>query len=114
MIVGTTIFHLDGNTYYTPEFPRGGLGAVFSLDVTNLVLAGASQLGVTIEHRNSDDTTWSSAGSFSAITATGAVSKDVTGLKEVIRLTFVFTGGTPTASDAAHFIVQAPSWRPYA
>lgn len=114
MIVGTTIFYLDGNTYYSPEFPRGGLAAMFSLDVTNLVLGGASQLGVTVEHRNSEDTTWSSAGAFSAITATGAASLDVTGLKEIIRLSFVFTGGTPAATDAAHFIVQRPSWRPYA
>jgi hypothetical protein len=113
MIVGTTIFHLDGNTYYSPEFPRGGLAARFSVDVTQIVLGGATQVDVGIEHRNSEDTTWSSAGSFAGISAANAYSKDVTGLKEIIRLSFGFSGGTPVASDAVHLLVQAPSWRPY-
>lgn len=31
MIVGTTIFKMGGNPYYTPQFPRGGLAALFSV-----------------------------------------------------------------------------------
>lgn len=113
MIVGTTILYLDGNTYYSPEFPRGGLAARFSVDVTQYAVSGASQFDIAIEHRNSEDTTWSTAGTFSAISSTGAASVDVTGLKEIIRLTFAFSGGTPVAADAVHLLVQAPSWRPY-
>ncbi len=114
MIVGTTILRLDGNAYYSPEFSRGGLGATFVVDVSHIILGGATQLNVLVEHRNSEDTTWATAGTFSAISATGVESKDVSGLKEIIRLSFGFSGGTPVASDAARFLVQAPSWRPYA
>lgn len=113
MIVGTTIFYLDGNSYYSPEFPRGGLGARFSVDVTQIVLGGASQVDITVEHRNTEDTAFSTAGTFSAINSTGPASVDVGDLKEVIRLKFDFSGGTPAASDAVHLLVQAPSWRPY-
>jgi hypothetical protein len=113
VIVGTTIFYLDGNTYYSPEFPRGGLAARFSVDVAQLALTGATQVDIAVEHRNSEDTTFSTAGTFSAVTGTGAASLDVTGLKEVVRLSFAFSGGTPVASDAVHLLVQAPSWRPY-
>jgi len=67
---------------------------------------------VIVEHRNNEDTTWSTAGTFTAITAVGAASLDVTGLKEVVRLAFGFVT-TTTTTDAAHLLVQAPSWRPY-
>jgi hypothetical protein len=113
MIVGTTVFYLDGNSYYSPEFPRGGLAALFTVDVTHIVLGGAGQVDVLVEHRNTEDTTWSTAGTFSAISSIGAKTLDVTGLKEVVRLSFAFSGGTPAATDAIHFLIQAPSWRPY-
>jgi hypothetical protein len=114
MIAGTTIFHLDGNAYHNPEFPRGGLAATFTVEVMNILLGGAGQVDVVVEHRNTEDTTWSTAGTFSAISSIGAKTLDVTGLKEVVRLSFAFSGGTPAATDAIHFLIQAPSWRPYA
>jgi len=110
MIVGTTILRLDGNAYYSPEFGRGGLAANFAVDVMNISLASGN-LDITVEHRNSDTATWTQAGAFTSISAVGLATKDVTGLWEIIRLKFVFTG--TTAADAAHFLVQAPSWRPY-
>lgn len=110
MIVGTTLLRLDGNPYFSPEFSRGGLAATFVVEVMNLALA-AGALQIDVEHRNSEDTTWSSAGSFSAISSTGAFPADFTGLMEIIRLRVSFTGTAPT--DAAHFLIQAPSWRPY-
>jgi hypothetical protein len=70
MIVGTTIFYLDGTRYFSPEFPRGGLAGRFSVDVTQIVLGGASQVDIAVEHRNSEDTTFSNAGSFTGISAT--------------------------------------------
>lgn len=114
MIVGTTIFYLDGNTYYSPEFPRGGLAALFTVAVSHLVLGGAAGLDITVEHRNSEDTNWTNAGTFGAVTSTGSATLDVAGLREIIRLAFDFSGGTPAADDAAHILIQAPSWRPYA
>ena len=110
MIVGTTIIHPgDTTAYYSPSFPRGGEAANFSLDVTHLV--GTVTFVVDIEHKNLEDTTWASAGTFTAITATGVQVKDLTGLKEEIRIKFAFSAGS--AGDFVHVIVAAPAWRPY-
>ena len=113
MVVGTTIFYLDGNAYYSPEFPRGGLAATFCAEILNLVLNGASQFDIEIEHRNSEDATFSSLGSFSAISSTGNKTVGFAGIKEIVRFKYSFSGGTPAADDAAHYLMQAPSWRPY-
>ena len=114
MIVGTTIFRLDGNPVYSPEFSRGGLGVTFVVEVIQLSLPGATDFIVTIESRNRDETTWTGMGSFTAITAVGVATKDITMPFEVCRLKFTFASGTPEAADSAHILVQAPSWRPYA
>ncbi len=112
MIVGTTLFRLDGNAYYSPEFPRGGLAATFTVECMNHDMAATQTLDPVVEHRNSEDTTWSTAASFDPITGTGVSSKDATGLKEIVRIKMAFSGTDST--DAAHFLIQAPSWRPYA
>jgi hypothetical protein len=113
MIVGHTLFTLDGGFYFSPEFPRGGLAARFAVDVTHLVLAGAMTFDIVVEHRNREDTSFTSAGSFSGITATGLATVDLSGLQEIVRFKYGFGGGTPAASDAVHFLMMAPSWRPY-
>lgn len=113
MVVGTTIFYLDGNAYYSPEFPRGGLAATFAVEILNIVLGGASQFDIEVESRNSEHTTWTSVGTFSAISSTGNATLDLSGIQEIVRFKYTFSGGTPAADDAAHFIMQAPSWRPY-
>ena len=53
MIVGSTLFKLDGNAYYSPEFPRGGLAATFAVDVTQIV--GSPTFTITVESRNSEE-----------------------------------------------------------
>jgi len=77
MIVGTTIFHSDTGTdaYYTPSFPRGGLAANFSVDVTHIRAATSLTLVIGIEHKNEDDTTWAGLGTFANITAAGVATK---------------------------------------
>ena len=95
MVIGTTIFYLDGPAYYSPEFGRGGLAATFSVDVSHYGIAGAAQFDVTVETRNSEDTTWGTAGTFSAITGTGVATLDVTGLKEIVRFRYAMSGGSP-------------------
>ena len=112
MIVGTTLFRLDGNAYCSPEFSRGGLAATFTIEVMNFDMAASQTLDPVIEHRNSEDTSWTTAASFNPITGVGVNSKDATGLKEIVRIKIGFSGTDST--DAAHFLIQAPSWRPYA
>jgi hypothetical protein len=111
MIVGTQIPH-DGTgttAYYSPSFPRGGEAAVFSIDVTHI--CGTPTMGVAVEHKNVEDTSWATADNFTAITATGLATKDISGLKEEIRFAFTFSAGS--AGDFFHVIVPAPAWRPY-
>ena len=111
MIVGTTIFHDGTGTtpFYSPSFPRGGLAAIFSVDTTHI--SGAPTLVITVEHKNEDETTWGTAGTFTGITAPGVSTKDVTSLKEEVRLAFTYSAGS--AGNFFHVIVSAPSWRPY-
>jgi len=109
MIVGTTIFRLDGNAFFSPAFPRGGEAAVFTVETTHV--SSSPTFDVTIQHKNQDDTSWADLASFTSITAVGTSTKDVTGIKELVRLKFTFT--TTGADDAVHIIVPAPAWRPY-
>ena len=110
MVVGTTLFKLDGNDYYSPQFPRGGLAATFAVDVTHV--ANSPNFGIEVETKNSEDTSWTSLGTFTSITAVGTAQKDLTGAKEQLRFKYSFNAGD--ATDAAvHFLMQPPSWRPY-
>jgi len=109
MIVGTQLTVMGGSPFYSPSFDRGGEAALFSLDVTHKMGTSPS-LAVSIEHKNADDTSWAAAGAFTSITATGVATKDLSGLKEEIRFSFVPTG---TDGDAFHVVVAMPAWRPY-
>ena len=109
MIVGTTIFRLDGNAFFSPAFPRGGEAAVFTVECTHV--SSAPTFVVTIQHRNEDETAWTDHSAFSNITAVGTSTKDATAIKELVRLKFTFS--TSGADDAVHIIVPAPAWRPY-
>jgi hypothetical protein len=109
MINGTPIIVMGGSAFYSPSFPRGGEAALFSLEVTHKMGTSPS-LAVSVEHKNEDETSWAAAGAFSAITATGVATKDISSLKEEVRFNFTPTG---TDGDAFHVIVAAPAWRPY-
>ncbi len=110
MIVGTQITVMGGTVpFYSPSFGRGGEAGLFSLEVTHI--SGSPSLAVVVEHKNEDDVVWGSAGSFAAITVAGIVpTKDISGLKEELRFSFLPTG---TDGEAFHLIVAAPAWRPY-
>ena len=110
MIVGTSLFKLDGNTYYTPEFSRGGLAATFVVDTTQIQTSNA--VTFQVEHRNAEDTTFTAVGSAQAVTGTGTDQWDVTGLKEIVRIAVSFDAGEASTSGI-HFLILPPSWRPY-
>ena len=108
MVVGTTLIVLDGSAYYSPSFPRGGLAAVFSVDVSHL--QGVSAFVITVEHRDEHDTVFATAGTFTTVTAVGPETLEVKSLKQIVRFKYALTGDP---ADGVHFIMQAPSWRPY-
>ena len=112
MITGFQITHDGTGTtpYLSPAFPRGGDAAVFSLEVTHE--GGSPTMVVAVQHRNNIDTTWSTVGTFGAITDVGVSNLDISaGLEEMIRFSFTFSAGN--AGDFFHVIVAAPAWRPY-
>ena len=108
MVVGTTLMY-STTPYYSPTFPRGGEAATFAVDVTHLD-AGVT-FDVTVEHKNAEDTSWTSAGAFTGIAAVGLGTKDVSSLKEELRLKYSFSAGS--SGDMVHIVVPAPQWRPY-
>lgn len=110
-ILGDTIVH-DGvgtNAYYTPPFGRGGEAAVFTVEVTHR--RGSTTLVVKVEHKNPEESAWTVAGTFSNITATGVFTKEIQGLKEELRFSFVFSAGSQ--GNYVHFLLPAPMWLPY-
>jgi hypothetical protein len=94
---------------YTLPERRGGESAVFVIDVLELMSAGS--LLITIEHKNSEDTTWGGAGSFGAINAAGVVAKHVSGMKEMYRWTLAL--GTGVAAGDSYRLQKTVSWLPY-
>jgi len=108
MIVGTTIWWIDGTPFYTPQFQRGGLAGNFIAQVTHK--AGNNDATMTVETRNSEDTSWTTVDS-ATITTTGKVEVGGSSIKELLRIKFSWASGA--ASDVVHVIVQAPTWRPY-
>lgn len=109
MVIGFTLFKLDGNPYFSPEFPRGGLAAAFSGDVSHVLTAN---LTISVETRNSEQTGWTPLGSFAVVTAIGPIGVDLTGCMEIVRFKYEFDAGDPPDA-AVHLLMQAPSWRPY-
>jgi hypothetical protein len=110
-ILGDTLPH-DGvgtRAFYSPPFGRGGEAAVFTVEVTHR--NGAPSLVAALEHRNAEDTSWTTAGTFSTISATGVFTLEVASLKEELRFKFTFSSGG--LGDFVHLLIPAPMWLPF-
>jgi hypothetical protein len=66
---------------------------------------------VKYEHKNLEDTGYTSAGSTGAIHATGVVTKHITGLKEQYRLSY--TLGAGSAAGDSFRVKSDVVWLPY-
>ena len=108
MTTGDNYFVMGGTALYSPSFPRGGEAAMFSVET--LAKIGSPSLAIDVEHKNFDDTTWSSVGTFTAITTLTVSTSDISGLKEEIRIKFTMTGAD---GDAFNLLIPSPAWRPY-
>ena len=76
------------------------------------MLAGTSPtLECDVEHKNAEDTAFTTAGSFTSMTTAAVHKLDVSTLKEQIRL--VFTVGGAVGTNMVYANVLAPIWRPY-
>jgi len=111
MVVGETLLKLSGGTYYSPQFNRGGNAAVFPIEVLQLAGGLGLALDVEVEHKNSDDTVWTTLTSFSYIAVGPDASLMGSSIMEQLRFKYIVTGAT--SADAVCFNMLAPQWRPY-
>ena len=110
MLVGQYFMRFGAGVYqYSPTFPRGGLSAVFAIEIFALV-AGSS-IDFVVQYKNVEDTGWTTFGSAISASTTGVHTLEVTGIKEEVRLRFSVGGANP--SDAVYANVLEPQWRPY-
>jgi len=112
IIIGEVISKGDGTTQYSMTFPRAGLAATFIINVLQRIGSTPPSLAVTVEHKNHDDTLFTNAGSFAAITSIGLHDLDVTALKEELRFTFTVTA--TQVYEGYRIDMLTPVWRPYA
>jgi hypothetical protein len=94
-----------------PPFRRGGRSAVLSIDVMHVPACGAP-LRIDIQHKNLEDTTWTSLAPFASIMSTGARSHSIAGCKEVLRLRLATSGSGTQDGDAYVLKFLPPTWRP--
>lgn len=97
------------NPVYTTPSDRRGERATFVLNV--LEYHSSVSLGVSIQHRNRNETTWVSAGTFSAVSGTGTDTLVVGGLKELVRWAFEFQPGV--AAGDMFRVNRGATWFPY-
>ena len=94
---------------YTAPFPRGGLAALFTAEVTQL--AGPPTLSIAIQTKNRNEVAWYELGTFTNITATGLYSKDISsGIKQHVRIAAKLTAGS--VGDFVDLRMDGISWRP--
>lgn len=110
MYIGQLYARLGGIAYPTPTFPRGGLSGTFGVEVFALVGSSPS-VEVTVEHKNEEDTSYTTAGTFSSITSAGVHTLNVSSIKEQVRLSVVIGGSSST--NMAYLNILPPMWRPY-
>jgi hypothetical protein len=107
-LVGYTVVRdtVGAAAYYTPPMASEAKKASFSLEATHFYGAGA--LIATVEHKNLDETTWATAGTFADITGAGVKTLVIDGVKEEFRFKFGFSGGG--AGDFVHLLIAAVMW----
>ena len=109
MLNATWIFKGNTNGSFSPAFPRGELAAIFSTYVFALI--GSPTVTITVQHKASDATSWSSAGVFDDFTTIGNFEKYLSGLNEMIRFKYSFGAGD-AEGDGFLASMGAPSWQP--
>ena len=93
MLEYSFVIKAGSNTpYYCSGTTRQGASATFGVEVTHI--GGSPELQVEVQHKNRADTSWTGCGWFTNITATDVHLKDVSGLKQQIRLAFSFASGS--------------------
>jgi hypothetical protein len=95
MFKGELLFK-DADPVYSRTFfrPYDAIGVTFVVDLMQMV-GSFSSLDITVQHRERDEASWSTAGTFTfpGILVPDIYSKIVSPVKELVRLKFVQGGG---------------------
>jgi hypothetical protein len=97
-----------GVPQYSPTFPRGGNAALFAVEI--LDVDPSSDLDAVIQHKNVDDTVWTTLATLSAMTS-GVNTVTANAVKEQLRVEYTVNGPQPWSTVCANTL--APAWRPY-
>ena len=108
MIVGEYYRRFAGAAQYSPTFGRGGNAALFAVEI--FAVDASTSHTVTVEHKNVEDTSWTTLTTLATLT-TGVNVADVAAIKEQLRYAFVVNGAS--ANLCVYANVLAPAWRPY-
>jgi hypothetical protein len=108
MVIGITLMK-SATPYHSPTFGRGGLAALFSCEMLQVGTGGT--LDIDVQHKNPEDTAFTTLGSFTQITAAGVEPFEASAIKEQVR--FQYTVGGTQAWSFIQFNMLAPAWRPY-
>ena len=110
--IGSLILSPGGSSsVYTPPKRRGGGAAIVSFEVLEFATNGAV-LELNFQHRNNDETTWTTLGTFSSISASGMYSQKFSGIKQNVR-TEAHLGVGSAQGDYALIDNIQESWLPY-
>ena len=85
------------------------LAALFTCQV--LQLSSTATLDVTVEHKNLEDTSFSTLGTFTQFVTAIVKTTSLAGIKEQFR--FKYEVGGSNACDAVRVRMDDPAWRPY-
>lgn len=98
------------STYvYSPAFARGGSRLLVPFEV--LDVSGGCQVDVDVEHKNFDDTSWSTAGSFSSMNSAGLSTLTVDDPKEEVRLRVLLSMGVGVCRARVRIFGGDMGWR---
>ena len=101
----------DGSTQYSGSFPRQALNAIFNAMAVQKIGATPPSLVIGVEHKNRDETSFTAADTFGAITVASATvvnAKEILGLKEEVRFSFTITA--TNAWEGYLIRILAPTW----
>jgi hypothetical protein len=107
-LLGELLIRNDG-VVRTPDVPRQADSAVFAVDVTRVFGSIAPEMTVAVEHRNSAQDSWATAGTFTNVTTEGLKNVTISSLREFVRLKFEITAGSTNAF--MRFQILPPLWK---
>lgn len=108
IVVGGYYRRFGGSAQYSPTFGRGGNAALFAVEI--FAVDASTSLTVTIEHKNEEDTSWTTLATLSTMTS-GVNTVDASAIMEQLRYAFVVNASN--AFNSVYANVLAPAWRPY-